>query len=74
MTDYLAHVSRAEQLLAMVNPKSFSSAAHPEIRIQMAQVEALLALAAAIAGRRTEASTQPPQYPQYPPRGATDSR
>jgi len=38
-----------------------------ELRAQVAQVEALLALAAAIAGRRTDAS-------QYPPHGITDSR
>ncbi|MFJ1705414.1 hypothetical protein [Kitasatospora sp. NPDC088346] len=71
MTDYLAHASRAEQLLAMVNPKSFSSAANPEIRVQMAQVEAILALAAAIAGRQPGASTPPPPYP---PHGFTDPR
>ncbi|MFD9124973.1 hypothetical protein [Kitasatospora sp. NPDC059571] len=52
MADYLTHASKAEQLLAMVNPKSFTVSANPEMRIQMAQVEALLALAAAIAGQQ----------------------
>ncbi|MEU3567425.1 hypothetical protein AB0E96_03190 [Kitasatospora sp. NPDC036755] len=52
MADYPTHVSRAEELLAMLNPKSFSVKGNPELRIQMAQVEAILALAAAIASHR----------------------
>ncbi|MFJ4188777.1 hypothetical protein [Kitasatospora sp. NPDC089509] len=63
MSDYHTHASRAETILAQLQSKVLGIT--PEIRVEMAQVEAILALAAAVAGR-TGAPPQPPG-PQVPP-------
>ncbi|MFI6848333.1 hypothetical protein OG535_18350 [Kitasatospora sp. NBC_00085] len=64
MASYEAHAQAASDILARI--KLTGMQATNELRAQIAQVEALLALAAAVAGRRTEAP--------YPPHGTTDSR
>ncbi|MER7765746.1 hypothetical protein [Kitasatospora sp. NPDC096140] len=56
MADYPTHAARAEELLAMLNPKSFTVKNSPDTRVRMAQVEAILALAAAVAGRNGQAA------------------
>ncbi|WP_371497829.1 hypothetical protein OG871_17895 [Kitasatospora sp. NBC_00374] len=67
MASYEAHAQAASDTLARI--KLTGMGVSGELRAQVAQVEALLALAAAVAGRRTVASS-----PQYPPQGITDSR
>ncbi|MFJ4926473.1 hypothetical protein [Streptomyces sp. NPDC088736] len=52
MADYDTHANRARELLEGLNPKTFSRSY--ELTIAAAQVEALLALAAAVAGRRAD--------------------
>ncbi|GHH79970.1 hypothetical protein [Kitasatospora indigofera] len=69
MASYEAHAQAASDILART--KITGMQATNELRAQVAQVEALLALAAAVAGRRTEASSRPPQYP---PDGIAGSR
>ncbi|MFF1306847.1 hypothetical protein [Streptomyces sp. NPDC058307] len=50
MADYATHAQRAHELLAGMNPRVISGKfASPESAIAAAQVEALLALAAAVA-------------------------
>jgi hypothetical protein len=53
MASYEAHAQAASELLA---PIKLGKMAGYELRAQVAQVEALLALAAAIAGRQAGAS------------------
>ncbi|KJY39893.1 MULTISPECIES: hypothetical protein [unclassified Streptomyces] len=67
MASYETHAQAASDILAQT--KITGMAATHELRAQVAQVEALLALAAAVAGRRSGA----PQPPQYPPHAAPDS-
>ncbi|MEV7599053.1 hypothetical protein AB0O91_16885 [Kitasatospora sp. NPDC089797] len=63
MSDYHTHAARAETILAQLQSKVLGIT--PEIRVEMAQVEAILALAAAVAGR----TGPPPQVPPpHPPR------
>ncbi|NEA54268.1 hypothetical protein G3I60_08915 [Streptomyces sp. SID13666] len=68
MADYEAHAQAASDILARI--KIHGMTVTPDLLTQVAQVQALLALAAAIAGRQTAASSQPPPYP---PNGITDS-
>jgi hypothetical protein len=65
MASYEAHAQAASDLLA---PIKLGKIASYELRAQVAQVEALLALAAAIAGRQAGAPSRPPQH------DITDSR
>lgn len=60
MASYEEHAQAASDHLA---PVKLGRMAVPELRVQVAQVEALLALAAAIAGNPTWASSQPTQSP-----------
>ncbi|MFD0142810.1 MULTISPECIES: hypothetical protein [unclassified Streptomyces] len=50
MADYAAHVHNAQKLLETVERESKGRLSH-ETRVRMAQVEALLALAAAVGKR-----------------------
>ncbi|MEW1908856.1 hypothetical protein AB0442_10385 [Kitasatospora sp. NPDC085895] len=61
MADYEVHAQAAIDILARTKITGINSTS--ETRIQAAQVEALLALAAAVAGRHAGAAPQPPQYP-----------
>ncbi|MEV4927730.1 hypothetical protein [Streptomyces roseoverticillatus] len=58
MASYEQHSQAASDLLASMKLGKMSGY---EDRARVAQVEALLALAAAIAGRQTGSSWQPPQ-------------
>ncbi|BBC35168.1 hypothetical protein SGFS_064620 [Streptomyces graminofaciens] len=58
MASYEQHAQAASDLLASMKLGKLASY---EDRARAAQVEALLALAAAIAGRQTGSSLQPPQ-------------
>ncbi|MER7673943.1 hypothetical protein ABTY61_36540 [Kitasatospora sp. NPDC096128] len=66
MADYDTHAARAEAMLADLGNRW---GATTEIRVQMAQIEAILALAAAVAGRTAPPPprTAPPQAPPPPP-------
>ncbi|MFI9081752.1 hypothetical protein ACIGW8_35735 [Streptomyces sioyaensis] len=59
MASYEQHAQAASDLLASMKLEKVGSY---EIRLHAAQIEALLALAAAIAGRQTGSSGQPPQW------------
>ncbi|MFJ9023583.1 hypothetical protein ACIRPU_26975 [Streptomyces sp. NPDC102259] len=58
MASYEVHAQAASDLLT---PIKIGKLASYELRAQVAQVEALLALAAAVAGHQTGSSLQPPQ-------------
>ncbi len=65
MASYEEHEKAAIELLAPLRaPTLRGGRAAPEYRLQMAQIEALLALAAAIAGRHQGGGT--PRQPPMP--------
>ncbi|MCX5214292.1 hypothetical protein OG689_34365 [Kitasatospora sp. NBC_00240] len=69
MATYEVHAQAARDVLALIKLTGMNATG--ELRAQVAQVEALLALAAAIAGRQEAASPPPPPYPPF---GTADSR